>query len=37
MARWFIQDENTAPIAPHNWSFGLCGNGLSVSSMTRAL
>ena len=37
MARWFIQDENTAPIAPQSWSRGACGNGLPVSSTTLRL
>jgi hypothetical protein len=28
MARAFIQEPNTAPIAPHSCSCGSCGNGL---------
>ena len=37
IARWFIQEPNTAPIAPHSWSFGSCGNGLPETSSTFAL
>ena len=28
IARWFIHEPNTAPIAPHNCSCTSCGNGL---------
>ncbi len=31
MARAFIQEPNTAPIAPHNCSCGSCGNALPFS------
>ena len=37
MARWFIHEPNTAPMAPHNCACGSCGNGLPVSSSTRCL
>ena len=31
MARWFIQEPNTAPIAPQSWSVGSCGKGLPTA------
>ena len=34
MARWFIHEPNTAPIAPQSCSRGSCGNGLPVRFST---
>ena len=31
MARWFIQEPNTAPMAPQSCSRGSCGKGLPSS------
>ena len=30
MARWFIHEPNTAPIAPQSCACGSCGNGLPL-------
>jgi hypothetical protein len=37
MARLFIQEPNTAPMAPQSCSCGSCGKGFPSSFSTRAL